>query len=416
MSKIIKQLDWFLIGPFLFLSLIGVLMVFSSSDDYSAGAFSFLIRQSIFALIGIATVFVFYFFVKIDWLASPKWTSLAMLITFGLLLFARFIAPATAGTGAHGWINLPMFNIEPAEIFKIVIILYLASLSSHRLDKYQRKSRGTRPHRPLNLNNQNTTEKVKMIFGYTRFQVIFVLSNLLIVVLMPDLGNALIALFLIAVIIFSSGPNPKYLFLSIALILLIYIFLPLIIKQIPESFLSSHYQARRLLIFMDPWPYAKNQSLQLVNSFYAIAHGGLFGVGLGNSIEKMGYLPEANTDFIMAIFVEELGSISLFIVLGLLLIMIGRMFYIAFHVRNNFGRLVLYGIASYFFIQALVNLGGIIGALPLTGVTFPFISYGGSSFLISSISVGIACVVSRTYSEQIKTRRRESRQRTRMRK
>ncbi|WP_177163256.1 FtsW/RodA/SpoVE family cell cycle protein, partial [Oenococcus oeni] len=150
--------------------------------------------------------------------------------------------------------------------------------------------------------------------------------------------------------------------------------------------------------------------------FYAIAHGGLFGVGLGNSIEKMGYLPEANTDFIMAIFVEELGSISLFIVLGLLLIMIGRMFYIAFHVRNNFGRLVLYGIASYFFIQALVNLGGIIGALPLTGVTFPFISYGGSSFLISSISVGIACVVSRTYSEQIKTRRRESRQRARMRK
>ncbi|WP_177159889.1 FtsW/RodA/SpoVE family cell cycle protein, partial [Oenococcus oeni] len=119
------------------------------------GAFSFLIRQSIFALIGIATVFVFYFFVKIDWLASPKWTSLAMLITFGLLLFARFIAPATAGTGAHGWINLPMFNIEPAEIFKIVIILYLASLSSHRLDKYQRKSRGTRPHRPPNLNNQN---------------------------------------------------------------------------------------------------------------------------------------------------------------------------------------------------------------------------------------------------------------------
>ncbi|KMQ39166.1 hypothetical protein AAX21_02345 [Oenococcus oeni] len=118
-----------------------------------------------------------------------------MLITFGLLLFARFIAPATAGTGAHGWINLPMFNIEPAEIFKIVIILYLASLSSHRLDKYQRKSRGTRPHRPPNLNNQNTTEKVKMIFGYTRFQVIFVLSNLLIVVLMPDLGNALIALF-----------------------------------------------------------------------------------------------------------------------------------------------------------------------------------------------------------------------------
>ncbi|AZZ61502.1 FtsW/RodA/SpoVE family cell cycle protein [Oenococcus sp. UCMA 16435] len=413
MSKILKQLDWFIIGPFLFLSLIGVLMVFSSSADYSEGAFSFLIRQSIFAVIGVATVLIFYFFVKINWLASPKWTSLAMLITFGLLLFARFIAPATAGTGAHGWINLPMFNIQPAEIFKIVIILYLASLSSHRLDKYQRKSKKLRSGSSV---NQKTVEKVQTIFGYTRFQVIFVLLNLMIVILMPDLGNALIALFLIAVIIFSSGLNPKYLFFSIALILIIYIFLPAIIKQIPESFLSSHYQARRLLIFLDPWPYAKNQSLQLVNSFYAIAHGGLFGVGLGNSIEKMGYLPEANTDFIMAVFVEELGSVTLFIVLGILLLMIGRMFYIAFHIRNNFGRLVLYGIASYFFIQALVNLGGIIGVLPLTGVTFPFISYGGSSFLISSISVGIACVVSRTYSEQINGRKRRQKPRMRVQK
>lgn len=149
--------------------------------------------------------------------------------------------------------------------------------------------------------------------------------------------------------------------------------------------------------------------MQLINSFYAIAHGGLFGVGLGNSIEKMGYLPEANTDFIMSIFTEELGALALFLVVAVLMLMIGRMFYIAFHIKNNFGRLVLYGIGSYFFIQALVNLGGIIGALPMTGVTFPFISYGGSSFLISSISVGIACTVSREYSRQQARQKQASR-------
>ncbi len=393
MVRFLKQLDWFLIGPFLFLSLIGVLMVFSASAAYSAGAFSFLMRQSLFALIGILIVLFFCFFVKIKWLASQKVASFALLVTCILLLFARFIAPATAGTGAHGWINLPLFNIQPAEIFKIVVVLYLSSLSAHRLDKYERQLR--RPSLPTNKNFGD-----HRFLGYTRSQILFVLFNFGLVLIMPDLGNALIALFLMAVVLFSSGLKPRYLFAAIASVTAIYVALPSILKVIPNHFLTKHYQALRLLIYIDPWPYAKNQSLQLVNSFYAIAHGGLFGVGLGNSIEKMGYLPEANTDFIMAVFVEELGSVTLFIVLAVLLIMIGRMFYIAFHIKSNFGRLILYGIGSYFFIQALVNLGGIIGVMPLTGVTFPFISYGGSSFLISSISVGIACSVSRVYKNQ----------------
>ncbi|MFT8917596.1 MAG: FtsW/RodA/SpoVE family cell cycle protein [Oenococcus sp.] len=403
MNKILKQIDWLLIGPFLFLSVIGILVVFSASSAFPSGAFGFLFRQSLFALLGVITVSVFDFFIKLKWLASPKLASIALGATFVLLAFARFISSRSAGTGAHGWIALPFFNIQPAEIFKITVILYLSSLAARRLDKSERQL------------NRNVQSKVvlppagKRYFGFLPSQIAFVLANLLLVLIMPDLGNSLIAFFLILLIVFASGVHLKWLALMLLTITTLYLFLPTLLNLLPASFLNGNFQARRFLIFLNPWPYSSSYSMQLINSFYAIAHGGLFGVGLGNSIEKMGYLPEANTDFIMSIFTEELGALALFLVVAVLMLMIGRMFYIAFHIKNNFGRLMLYGIGSYFFIQALVNLGGIIGALPMTGVTFPFISYGGSSFLISSISVGIACTVSREYSRQQARQKQASR-------
>ncbi|EHN59271.1 FtsW-like cell division protein [Oenococcus kitaharae DSM 17330] len=397
-----KQIDWLLIGPFLFLSVIGILVVFSASSAFPSGAFGFLFRQSLFALLGILTVAIFDFFIKIRWLASPKLASIALGVTFVLLAFARFISSRSAGTGAHGWIALPFFNIQPAEIFKITVILYLSSLAARRLDKSERRS-------SKNIPSKTTLPAARRYFGFLPSQIAFVMANLLLVLIMPDLGNSLIAFFLILLIVFASGVHLKWLLLMLLTITALYLLLPTLLNLLPASFLNGNFQARRFLIFLNPWPYSSSYSMQLINSFYAIAHGGLFGVGLGNSIEKMGYLPEANTDFIMSIFTEELGALALFLVVAVLMLMIGRMFYIAFHIKNNFGRLVLYGIGSYFFIQALVNLGGIIGALPMTGVTFPFISYGGSSFLISSISVGIACTVSREYSRQQARQKQTSR-------
>lgn len=131
-----------------------------------------------------------------------------------------------------------------------------------------------------------------------------------------------------------------------------------------------------------------------MNSYYAISNGGLFGVGLGNSIQKRGYLPEPNTDFIMSIISEELGLIGIIIILCLLAFIVCRAIYIGIHSENTFNIMVCYGVATYFALQAFVNIGGVVGFLPITGVTFPFISYGGSSMMSLTLCLGLLINVS----------------------
>ena len=127
----------------------------------------------------------------------------------------------------------------------------------------------------------------------------------------------------------------------------------------------------------------------MVNSFYAISNGGVFGVGLGNSIQKRGYLPEPHTDFIMSIISEELGLVGVIFILTLLLIIILRMISLGFRSKKTYNSLVYYGVATMILAQIILNVGGLLGVIPLTGVTLPFISYGGSSLLILSVALGI---------------------------
>jgi cell division protein FtsW len=126
-----------------------------------------------------------------------------------------------------------------------------------------------------------------------------------------------------------------------------------------------------------------------VNSYYAISNGGLTGVGIGNSLQKRGFLPEPNTDFIMSITAEELGLIGVILVMLLLAVIVGRIIYIGVRSANTFNTLVCYGIAAYLTIQAFINVGGIVGLIPITGVTFPFVSYGGSSMMVLTLSLGL---------------------------
>ncbi|ORI95611.1 FtsW/RodA/SpoVE family cell cycle protein, partial [Leuconostoc pseudomesenteroides] len=150
---------------------------------------------------------------------------------------------------------------------------------------------------------------------------------------------------------------------------------------------STHYGILRLINFVNPWA-DPDQSRQLLYGYYAIAHGGMFGVGLGNSLIKP-YLPESNTDFIMAVMTEELGAVVTVIVLILLLIIITRLIILGIRQKRQYQRLVMYGVATLLFIQAFVNLGGVIGVLPITGVVFPFISGGGSSYIAFSAAIGL---------------------------
>jgi cell division protein FtsW len=158
--------------------------------------------------------------------------------------------------------------------------------------------------------------------------------------------------------------------------------------------IEDSYQFKRLLAFFTPFKLENSGGRQLVNSYYAISNGGFFGVGLGNSIQKKGYLPEPYTDFIMSITTEELGIIGAIIILSILTFLICRIILVGVRSRSAYRSLLCYGIGAWLFIQTVFNIGGMLGILPLTGVTLPFISYGGSSTMMLSIGVGLVMNVS----------------------
>ncbi|HBI02807.1 MAG TPA: hypothetical protein DDY49_02105, partial [Paenibacillaceae bacterium] len=167
--------------------------------------------------------------------------------------------------------------------------------------------------------------------------------------------------------------------------------------------LTSSYRIQRFLNFANPW----NDGLgglgtgyQLVHSYFAIAHGGWTGAGFGKSIEKYLYLPEAQTDFIFAIFSEEMGFFVVLFFLLFYLFFLWRILIVTFRAKDLFAKLIGIGIVSMIFIQAFINIGGVIGLIPLTGVPLPFISYGGSSLLLNCLSMGIVLSISREYSKQ----------------
>jgi cell division protein FtsW len=183
-----------------------------------------------------------------------------------------------------------------------------------------------------------------------------------------------------------------------------------IMRSIDLPWLKQSYQIKRLLAFFHPFKLENSVGRQLVNSYYAISNGGWFGVGIGNSIQKKGYLPEPYTDFIMSVITEELGIIGAIVVLGILFFLIGRIVLVGIRAQSAYRSLVCYGIGAWLFVQTLFNVGAMSGLLPITGVTLPFISYGGSSMLMLSAAIGLAMNVSCV--EQVERERQQERGRT----
>ncbi len=177
------------------------------------------------------------------------------------------------------------------------------------------------------------------------------------------------------------------------------IILFVIMLQVPRfkfiQDLSSHfYQIQRFTAFYHPFKYSASVGRQLVNSYYAISNGGFFGLGLGNSIEKRGYLPEPYTDFILSVTTEELGFIGAAVLVILLLFIILRVYLIGIRSNNLYNRLFCFGVGTFMFVESFFNIGAVIGLLPITGVTFPFVSYGGSSMLVLSAALGMVMNIS----------------------
>ena len=364
MFKKLRQLDYWIAVPFGILSALGVVMVFSASLTNSA-MLNFY-KQLVFVIIGWIGAFTLFHLNLNNW-RRPQWLKILMYGIIALLVIAR-IMPAV--NGAHGWIPLGFMTLQPAEFLKLILILYCA----HILTRVPWQAGVKISRQPL--------AQMK-IWGPP-------VLSLFLLLIMPDNGNMLIAIGIVFVMVLASGVSRKIMVIWFIGISALFALLQPIINLVNKVFHltgSTHYSILRLINFVNPWA-DPDQSRQLLYGYYAIAHGGLFGVGLGNSLIKP-YLPESNTDFIMAVMTEELGAVVTVIVLMLILILVTRLILLGIRQKNQYQRLILYGAAMLLFVQAFVNLGGVIGVLPITGVVFPFISGGGSSYIAFSAAIGL---------------------------
>jgi len=355
--------------PYIILSGFGILMVYSSSSyramtDYNNSEY-FFYRQIIFTTLGLLGALIVSFLSK-RLFKDEKLLMFVMLGLFGILAYL-LLWPGTATKGARGWIYIGSFGFQPAEFMKLNLILYLAWFISKHQNRIDAVFYDTMK-KPLAI----TESAVAMVF------------------LQPDLGGAAIIAFICLVMFLHSGVKAKYGIVTFGAIGALYGLVIIMVKTFGSSipFMQS-YQMERITSFIDPFADIQDSGYQVVNSYYALSRGGLFGVGIGESIQKSGYLPEPHTDFILSIVGEELGLMGIAFVLILFFYMVYRIFRNAIKMKDPFAQLVCVGIGTMFLVQGVINVGGATGLMPLTGVTFPFVSYGGSSLLVSAVSIGL---------------------------
>lgn len=378
--------DYYLMVPYLVLCMIGIVMVYSASSaiemQNGGNPTSYLIKQTIYVIMGIGCL-IFGANYPLRHYRTPRFLRDSTLVMVGMLLFVLVLSHAV--NGAKGWINLGVINIQPVEICKVYFILYLSDrMARVRARNDHFISSGGGPW-------------------------LVVALCLLLIVLQPDIGGMAINVMIVAVLFLACDFRWSF---GISVLLIIPTMCYLLVEKAVESGLIHGYRMARFVAFLNPFGNASGSGSQLVNSYYAISNGGVFGSGLGNSVQKIGYLPEPNTDFIMSITSEELGLVGVSVILILLMIIICRMIQIGVRSNSMYEMLLCYGSATFILIEAFFNIGGVLGLLPITGVTFPFISYGGSSMLILSFTVGIIMNISIQQNKQRALRRSVRQQRS----
>lgn len=353
----IKNFDFTLIITPILLAAFGLVMIYSASmvtavvEGYESTYYlSRQFKWFCLGLIGFIFCSLFPYRHYQKFIKGIVFISIGLLI--GVLLFGK-----SAHNATRTLVLFKSFSIQPSEFVKLGLILYLASVYSKKQAYINEFTKGVLP--PL------------IITG-------IILSLIL---LQPDIGTASIIFLIVCTIILSSGIRFRHLFALIGIsVLLLAVTIPSMITKVRVGRFIGAYQ---------PFTIPNDDGYHLIQSYLAIGVGGLKGEGLGQSIQKLGYLWGAHTDFIMSVIAEELGLIGVAIVICMLAIIVLRGMYIARKCEDSFGALLAIGISSMVGIQAFVNLGAISGLLPITGVPLPFISYGGSSLLVLMISMGI---------------------------
>lgn len=354
-----KSDKWLIFGVVL-LSFFGVLMVFDSSAAIAIRDFSdqyYFAREQfkwlIIGLIGftIAAHVPYRFWYK---LALP-----GLLLAIFLLILVFIPGIGVKALGAHRWINFGLFILQPAELAKLAMVVYLSAWFSS-------KEKGRLGAFVL---------LVGMVVG--------------LVILEPDLGTSIILISIaMSLYFFSGAPMSHFLIL-----------VPVLAAGVLLLAVTSPYRAQRLLTFFNPEHDPLGSSYQVRQGLLAFGSGGWFGVGIGKSRQKYEYLPEANTDSIFAIIGEEIGFVGATMVLLLFLFVVWRAFRVAARAPDLFGRFLALGVACWIAIQSSINMGAMVALVPLTGVPLPFISYGGSSLIILLFAMGIVSNVSKSSHE-----------------
>ncbi len=342
------------------LSLFGLLMVYSSSNIWAEykfnDPFKYVKNQGLFLILGI--IFM-YLTSKIDYKKYYKYSNKIFAICFTLMVLVLLVG--IERNGSKSWFGIGSFGIQPSEFMKLSMIVFTSKYLYNNRKDISNIKKGVIPILILTM----------IIFG--------------LIMLQPDFGTGVILVMGVIGMLFVGGVNLKF-FLKIGLIG---------IAGIVGLILAAPYRLRRILSFLNPWSDPLGSGFQIIQSLYAIGPGGLFGFGLGGSRQKHFYLPEPQTDFIFSIISEEFGFLGVLLVSSLFCFIIYEAIKISLNCEDLFGKYLSFGITFMLSFQTILNLCVVIGLIPVTGVTLPFLSYGGSSLLITLIEMGIILNISR---------------------
>ena len=381
-------LDYTILIPYLILSVVGLIVVYSTTSarlvTFGANPFASVMNQGAFWLVSLLFIF-FIYRLKLNFLRKDKVLGAVIIVEIILLVVAKFFTKEI--NGANGWIVLGPLSFQPAEYLKVIVVWYLA----HTFSKQQSAIE--------HLTKNRWIPRTKEEFNDWRYYLLVMIG---LVAIQPDLGNAAIIVLTTVVMFSISGVGYRWFTALFAGIVgLSSAFLGLIALVGVQNMAKVPvfgYVAKRFAAYFNPFKDLTDSGLQLSHSYYAMSNGGWFGLGLGNSIEKTGYLPEATTDFVFSIVIEELGLIGAGLILALLFFLILRIMIVGVKARNPFNSMMALGVGALMLMQVFVNIGGISGLIPSTGVTFPFLSQGGNSLLVTS--VGIAFVLNIAANEK----------------
>jgi len=357
----VKKLSLPLLISVIIISVFGVIMIYSASyiwAEYKYGdALKYVKNQGLFLIIGIILMIIIS---KIDYKLYMKKSNVILIGCFVLLILVLIPGIGTVRNGSRSWFGIGSFGIQPSEFAKLGMIIFTSKYLANN-DKATKNLKGILPILGLTLT----------IFG--------------LIMLQPDFGTGTILVMSIIGILFVAGLNIKY-FIKLGVVG---------VAGVVGLIVAAPYRLSRILSYLNPWSDPLGSGFQIIQSLYAIGPGGLFGYGFGNSRQKHFFLPEPQTDFIFAIISEELGFLGCLFVIGLFVIICYYGFKVSKNSNDLFGKYLSFGLIFQLAFQAVLNLMVVTGLIPVTGVTLPFLSYGGSSLLVSMASMGILLNISR---------------------